>query len=93
MDAPIRAEAINIGGGHRVTLNETLDLIGRTTGRRLRIDRRPAPPGDVRHTGADGTRAQVLLGYRPQTDLTAGLAAQAAWMADGRRPAGAQRSA
>jgi UDP-glucuronate 4-epimerase len=93
MDAPIRAEAINIGGGRRVTLNETLELIGQTTGRRLRIDRRPAPPGDVRHTGADGTRAQVLLGYRPETDLATGLAAQAAWMADRQRPVEAQRSA
>jgi UDP-glucuronate 4-epimerase len=83
MEAPIHAEAVNIGGGRRVTLNEVLDLIGETTGRRLRIQRRPALPGDVRHTGADGTRAEALLGYRPQTDLAGGLAAQAAWV--GRR--------
>jgi UDP-glucose 4-epimerase len=90
MAAPIRAEAINIGGGRRVTLNETLDLIGQTTGRQLHLDCRPAPPGDVRHTGADGTRAEALLGYRPQTDLAAGLAAQAAWMTERQRSAAAQ---
>jgi UDP-glucuronate 4-epimerase len=90
MAAPIRAEAVNIGGGRRVTLNETLDLIGQTTGRRLRIDRRPAPPGDVRHTGADGTRAEALLNYRPETDLAAGLEAQAAWMTEHRRSAAAR---
>jgi UDP-glucuronate 4-epimerase len=93
MAAPIRAQVINIGGGRRITLNETLDLIGQTTGRRLRIDRRPAPPGDVRHTGADGTRAEALLGYRPQTELAAGLAAQAAWMVERQRSVGTRRTA
>ena len=90
MDAPIHGQAINIGGGRRVTLNETLELIGQTTGKRLHIDRRPAPPGDVRHTGADGTRAEALLGYRPRTDLAAGLAAQAAWMAERQRSVGSR---
>jgi UDP-glucose 4-epimerase len=85
MAAPVEAEAINIGGGHRISLNQALDLIGQVTGRRLRIERRPAQPGDVRHTGADGTRAEALLGYRPATDLAAGLAAQAAWFADRHR--------
>jgi UDP-glucuronate 4-epimerase len=93
MAAPIGAQAINIGGGRRVTLNETLDLIGQTTGRRLQIDRRPAPPGDVRHTGADGTRAEALLGYCPRTDLAAGLAAQAAWMAERQRSVESRRIA
>ena len=93
MAAPVGAQAINIGGGRRVTVNETLDLIGQTTGKRLHIDRRPAPPGDVRHTGADGTRAEALLGYRPRTDLAAGLAAQAAWMAERQRSVGSRRIA
>ncbi|HTE69311.1 MAG TPA: NAD-dependent epimerase/dehydratase family protein [Actinomycetes bacterium] len=83
MTAPVHAEAINIGGGRRATLNEVLELVGEATGRQLRIHRRPAPAGDVRHTGADGTRAEALLGYRPQTDLASGIAAQAAWV--GRR--------
>jgi nucleoside-diphosphate-sugar epimerase len=93
MAAPIRAQVINIGGGRRITLNETLDLIGQMSGRRLHLDRRPAPPGDVRHTGADGTRAEALLGYRPQTELAAGLAAQAAWMVERQRSVGTRRTA
>jgi nucleoside-diphosphate-sugar epimerase len=82
MRAPVRAEAINIGGGRRVALNEVLELVGRSTGRRLRIERAPAQPGDARHTGADGTRAEVLLGYRPDASLEDGLAGEAAWVAD-----------
>jgi UDP-glucuronate 4-epimerase len=92
MTAPVEAEAINIGGGRRVTLNQTLELVGAVTGRRLLVDRRPAPPGDVRHTGADGTRAEALLGYRPETAIEDGLAAQAAWVAERHRRA-AQRQA
>jgi UDP-glucuronate 4-epimerase len=87
LTSPMRAEAVNIGGGRRVALNEVLDLIGVVTGRRLRIERRPAWPGDARHTGADGARAEVLLGYRPETDLDAGLAAQVAWQLSRQRAA------
>jgi UDP-glucose 4-epimerase len=81
MTAPVSAEAINVGGGRRVTLDEVLDLVGRYTGRRLRVERVPAQLGDARHTGADGTRAEALLGYRPMVSLEQGLAGQAAWVA------------
>ena len=81
MTAPFRAEPVNVGGGRRVTLNEVLDLIGRITGRPVRILRAPSQPGDARHTGADGARAEALLGYKPEVDLEAGLALEAAWVA------------
>jgi nucleoside-diphosphate-sugar epimerase len=81
MSAPIHAEAINVGGGRRVTLNEILELVAQCTGRRLQIERAPAQLGDARHTGADGTRAEALLGYRPQVSLEEGLADQAFWVA------------
>jgi UDP-glucuronate 4-epimerase len=80
MSAPIDAEAINVGGGRRVTLNQVLDLIERCTGRRLQVVRAPAQAGDARHTGADGTRAEALLGYRPAVTLEDGLADQVAWV-------------
>jgi nucleoside-diphosphate-sugar epimerase len=81
MQAPVRAEAINVGGGRRVSLNQVLEFVGRYTGRRLRITRAPSQAGDARHTGADGTRAEALLGYRPEVSLEDGLAEQAAWVA------------
>jgi nucleoside-diphosphate-sugar epimerase len=91
MSAPIHAEAINVGGGRRVTLNEVLELVARCTGRRLRIERAPAQLGDARHTGADGTRAEALLGYQPQVSLEEGLADQAAWVASALGISTAQR--
>jgi nucleoside-diphosphate-sugar epimerase len=81
MSAPIQAEAINVGGGRRVSLNEVLDLVGRCTGRRLQVVRAPVQAGDARHTGADGTRAEALLGYRPEVTLEQGLTEQASWLA------------
>jgi UDP-glucose 4-epimerase len=80
MTAPVGAEAMNVGGGHRVSLNQAIELVGRALGRRVQVERHPALPGDVRHTGADGTRAEALLGYRPEVDLETGLAAEAAWL-------------
>jgi UDP-glucuronate 4-epimerase len=90
MTAPIRAEPINVGGGRRVSVNEVLDAVGSVTGRRLRVERLAARPGDARHTGADGTRAEALLGYRPQVDLLSGLGAEAAWIAQRHRLATGQ---
>jgi UDP-glucuronate 4-epimerase len=81
MTAPVHAEAVNIGGGHRVTLNEALELVGQVSGRRLEVIRMPVQPGDARHTGADGTRAAALLAYQPRVRLEEGLTAQAAWVA------------
>ena len=81
MRAPVTAEAVNVGGGDRVSVAEVLELVAEVTGRRLEVQQLPARPGDARHTGADGTRAAALLGYQPQVELEQGLRAQAAWVA------------
>src|SRR5205823_3838104 len=60
------AVAINIGGGARVRLDHLIQLIGRTLGREVRIERHPDQPGDVRLTAADLHRAERELGHRPQ---------------------------
>jgi UDP-glucuronate 4-epimerase len=81
LEAPLVAEVLNVGGGTRTTVNQTLDLVASQTGRSLRLVRRPRRTGEVRHTGADCRRAEVVLGWRPRVDLAAGLAAQVAWCA------------
>jgi nucleoside-diphosphate-sugar epimerase len=79
LEAPLAAEVLNIGGGDRTTVNQTLDLIARQTGRSLHVVRLPSRTGEVRHTGADCRRAERLLGWRPRVDLATGLAAQVGW--------------
>ncbi len=73
--------AYNIGGGSRVTVNEVLDIIGRVTGRRLRIERGPEQKGDMRDTYADSSLARDDLGFAPAVTLADGLAEEARWLA------------
>jgi UDP-glucose 4-epimerase len=69
----------NVGGGSRVTVNHVIGLLERITGKRARIVRRPAQPGDARDTFADCSAARADLGYRPAVALEAGLDALVRW--------------
>lgn len=73
-------ETFNIGGGEEVTVMQVLGMLGDLAGKPPRIVHGPSRPGDQRRTVADIRKARRLLGYDPQTRLTAGLAAQWAWM-------------
>jgi UDP-glucuronate 4-epimerase len=66
----------NIGGGSETTLRDVIALVERLTGKRLAVRYEPAAVGDVRRTAADTTRIRSELGWRPQTSLAEGLAAQ-----------------
>ncbi len=74
-------EAFNVGGGSRVTVNEVLATISRIAGRTLRVNRMDAQKGDVRHTGADTSRAAAAFAYKPKVGLEEGLAREYAWLA------------
>ena len=76
----IPGRVYNIGGGSRVSLREVFDLLGRVTGREVRVDRQPVQKGDMRDTYADTTRAQVDLGFAPSVTLEEGLRAMYRWM-------------
>lgn len=70
----------NIGGGSRVSVREVFDLIGRVTGRAVRIDPHPPQKGDMRDTYADTSRARADLGFLPSVTLEEGLQAMWRWM-------------
>ena len=78
-DAP-SGSVINLGGGHRLTLNDTLDVLYGVTGCTPEIVRHPAQHGDARDTWADLARARALLGYAPRTGLEDGLTAEWSWL-------------
>ena len=71
----------NIGGGARVSLNRTIEVLAGVAGRPLDVRRQGRETGDVRHTGADIDRARADLGFTPRTGLEAGLEAELAWVA------------
>jgi UDP-glucuronate 4-epimerase len=66
----------NIGGGHPVALSEAYGLLGKVLEREPNIRWLPEVPGDVKRTGADGTRVRETLGFEPQIGLEDGLRAQ-----------------
>jgi UDP-glucuronate 4-epimerase len=72
----------NVGGGSRVTLNHTIELLAGFAGRPLDVRRRQRERGDVVDTGADIRLARRDLGFQPATSLAAGLRAEFEWIAD-----------
>jgi UDP-glucuronate 4-epimerase len=71
----------NVGGGEEATMNETIALLERISGRRLEVERTDAVAGDQRRTKADTTRIRDDLGWQPRTSLEDGLRAQWDWAA------------
>ena len=71
---------INVCGGSQISLNALLDLLQETSGRPLHIEREPAAQGDAKHTLGDNSLAQRVLGFKPQTTLAEGVAAQWRWL-------------
>jgi UDP-N-acetylglucosamine/UDP-N-acetyl-alpha-D-glucosaminouronate 4-epimerase len=69
MDCAIAdGRAINVGQGRNISINRVAELIGGPT---VNL---PARPGDARHTLADNSEAQRVLGWRPEVKFEDGLA-------------------
>jgi nucleoside-diphosphate-sugar epimerase len=71
----------NVGGALEASLNETIELLERISGRALETVRAPAVAGDQRRTSADTTRLRRELGWEPAVTLEQGLRAQWEWAA------------
>lgn len=76
----VTGEVFNIAGGQQTSINQLFFLLREITGQD-RIEPVYASPrlGDVRHSLADITKAQVKLGYEPQVSLDEGLRQTVAW--------------
>jgi UDP-glucose 4-epimerase len=76
----VGGEAYNVGGGSRVSLAATLELLAAIAGRPLDVRHHERESGDVQDTGADIARARGALGFEPATDLRTGLQAEFEWV-------------
>ncbi len=65
--------AINIGTGSRYTLNQTLSLLEKITGRTAKAKYGPPREGDIHDSQADISRAKDVLGYNPRFGFEEGL--------------------
>ena len=71
----------NVGGALEASMNETIVLLERISGRTLSLTRHPPVPGDQRRTQADTTRIRGDLGWEPRVSLEDGLRSQWEWAA------------
>ena len=73
-------EIFNVGGGSRVVLTEVLDTMEKIVGRPIRRNHIESAMGDARHTGADVSKANKILGYQPKVSLAEGLKQEWEWI-------------
>jgi nucleoside-diphosphate-sugar epimerase len=72
-------EAFNIGTGNRVTISGLLNLIGTLLEREIVPTYADPKPADIRHSLAEVTKAQEVLGFRPRVSIQLGLVKTLAW--------------
>jgi len=73
-------EVFNIGGGSRVVLAEVINMMEEIVGRPIKKNFVEKARGDARHTSADVSKAQKILGYQPQVSLKEGLQREWEWV-------------
>jgi len=62
-------QTINLGFGAEVTINDLAERVQSVIGRSVLVQHDEGRPGDVLRLYADVTKAQSLIGYRPQITL------------------------
>lgn len=80
LEAQVIGEVLNVGGGSRITVNDTIHIIEDVIGKQAKTKYIEKQKGDVHHTGADISKACKLLGYKPAYDLKKGIANEVDWI-------------
>lgn len=78
----ITNETINLAYGQGSTLVDLVNLITLALRKEVDVTYEPARPGEVTRYVADISKARSLLGYAPQTPLTAGVPRAIQWQRD-----------
>ncbi len=75
-------EAYNIAYGERFTVNQMYDLMCKQLGVEIEPKYVDPRPGDIKHSLADISKAQRLLGYNPDWNFTKGFVEAVKWYRD-----------
>lgn len=79
-EAPnVSGKVFNIGVGGRFSLNQTVELLNKISGKQLDAKYEPPRDGDIRDSQADIKRAREFLGYDPQVSFEEGLRRTFEW--------------
>jgi len=74
-----KGEILNIACGEAVTVNEIIDMINEILGKNIKPIYTDPRPGDVKHSLADITAAEKLLGFKPKVSFRQGLELAINW--------------
>jgi len=74
-----KGEVINIACGQAVTVNAIIDMINELLGKNVKPIYTDPRPGDVKHSLADITAAEKLLGFKPKVSFRQGLELAINW--------------
>ncbi|HTW36281.1 MAG TPA: NAD-dependent epimerase/dehydratase family protein [Rhizomicrobium sp.] len=72
----------NLGNSHPESVLDLIGAIEAATGKSAQIEHSEGPPGDVKETYADISRAARDFGFAPRVALADGIARFVAWFAD-----------
>jgi UDP-N-acetylglucosamine/UDP-N-acetyl-alpha-D-glucosaminouronate 4-epimerase len=79
-EAPnVSGKVFNVGTGGRFSLNQTVELLRKISGRPLEAKYDAPRDGDIRDSQADISQAREYLGYEPQVDFEEGLRRTFEW--------------
>ena len=76
--ADCEGEIFNVASGNRITISELVETINTVLGTDHQPKYDDPRPGDVRHSMASISKAELMLGYTPAVGLEAGLRETAA---------------
>jgi len=74
-----KGEVINIACGEAVTVNAIIDMINQIVGKNVKPIYTAPRPGDIKHSLADITLAQNLIGFKPLVPFRDGLQKAIDW--------------
>lgn len=79
VNKPFAYEIINLGNNKPIALNRFIKVIEDLAGKKARIIKKPIPPGDVKQTYAEISKAKKLLSWQPTTDIRTGMRKFITW--------------
>jgi len=76
---PLGYEVINLGSDQPVVLMDAIRLVEELVGKKAQMEFRPCNPADVLAPWADISKAERLLGWRPQARFEFGVSQLVNW--------------
>lgn len=75
-------QVYNVACGDQVSLNEMVEMLRDITGKNIQATYGPERAGDVKHSKADISKIETLLGYKPEIRFREGLETVYQWYVD-----------